>query len=158
MHIWRISNYADLRGLGGLRAAGRWHYRGRPVVYAADHPAAALLEVLVHLEFGDPADLPDSYQLLRIEVPADVPTATLAAGQLSADWRERPALTQELGSQWLAEGGTALLTVPNAIVPYATHVLINPLHPNAARLRIEAAERYPFDDRLFGPAPQRPGA
>ena len=32
------------------------------------------------------------------------------------------------------------------------------LHADAARLRIEAAERYPFDDRLFGPAPHRPGA
>ncbi|WP_155836914.1 RES family NAD+ phosphorylase, partial [Paraburkholderia mimosarum] len=43
MEFWRISNYADLRGIGGLRASGRWHYRGQPVVYLAENPALALL-------------------------------------------------------------------------------------------------------------------
>ncbi|HXH47142.1 MAG TPA: RES family NAD+ phosphorylase [Bradyrhizobium sp.] len=50
MRIWRISNFDDLSGIGGLKTDGRWHDRGRHVVYAADHPASALLEVMVHLE------------------------------------------------------------------------------------------------------------
>ena len=50
MELWRISNYADLSGAGdGLLAAGRWHTRGRRIVYLADHPASALLEMLVHM-------------------------------------------------------------------------------------------------------------
>jgi len=47
MELWRISNYADLSGAGGLQAAGRWHTRGKRIVYLADHPASALLEMLV---------------------------------------------------------------------------------------------------------------
>jgi RES domain-containing protein len=50
MELWRISNYADLSGAGGLRAAGRWHSQGKRIVYLADHPSSALLEMLVHLD------------------------------------------------------------------------------------------------------------
>ncbi len=42
MWLWRISNYADLKGIGGLRASGWWHYAGQPVVYFAEHPALTL--------------------------------------------------------------------------------------------------------------------
>jgi RES domain-containing protein len=51
-----------------MRTDGRWHVRGQRVVYLSEHPALALLEVLVHLEV-DPADVPTSYQLLTIELP-----------------------------------------------------------------------------------------
>ena len=50
MELWRISNYADLSGIGGLKAAGRWHSQGRRIVYLADHPSSALLEMLVHMD------------------------------------------------------------------------------------------------------------
>ncbi len=40
--------------------------KNTPVVYCADHPATALLEILVHV---DAEDLPPAYQLLEIEVP-----------------------------------------------------------------------------------------
>jgi RES domain-containing protein len=59
MDLWRILNYADLSGLGGLRAAGRWHSQGRRIVYLADHPSSALLEMLVHL---DRSLIPSTYQ------------------------------------------------------------------------------------------------
>ena len=68
MRLWRISNHADLSGEGGRRVGGRWHERGRPVVYLSEHPALALLENLVHLEI-DPEDLPSGYQLLTVDVP-----------------------------------------------------------------------------------------
>jgi hypothetical protein len=54
MVLWRISNFAGLKGIGGLRALGRWHFAGRPVVYLAEHPAGALLETLVHQEIRWP--------------------------------------------------------------------------------------------------------
>ncbi|MGH7819352.1 MAG: RES family NAD+ phosphorylase, partial [Candidatus Binatia bacterium] len=46
MTLWRISNHSELKGIGGLRASGRWHTAGRPIVYLAEHPALCLLEVL----------------------------------------------------------------------------------------------------------------
>src|ERR1700710_2443183 len=77
MELWRISNYADLKGIGGLRASGRWHFAGQPVVYLAEHPASALLEILVHQQLSHSEHVPDSYQLLRIEVPDDIAIAEL---------------------------------------------------------------------------------
>jgi RES domain-containing protein len=61
MVLWRISRHRDLDGLGGLRAPGGWHERGLPVVYLAETPAGALLEVCVHTAAND---VPPSYTLL----------------------------------------------------------------------------------------------
>jgi RES domain-containing protein len=61
--LWRISNHALLAGDGGLRVSGRWHTRGKRVVYCAENPAAALLEILVHfeIEIGDlPRTIPSA--------------------------------------------------------------------------------------------------
>ncbi|MBI3680362.1 MAG: RES family NAD+ phosphorylase [Acidobacteria bacterium] len=43
MTLWRVTNHVRLDGGGGLRAPGRWHTRGRRIVYCAPDPAAALL-------------------------------------------------------------------------------------------------------------------
>ena len=45
MRLWRISDFADLAGEGGLLVSGRWHSRGRRIVYLSDHPATALIEI-----------------------------------------------------------------------------------------------------------------
>lgn len=66
MNLWRISNYKDLKGLGGLKASGRWHNRGVPIVYLAETPALAMLEVLVHFDMTLD-EIPKHYQLLEIE-------------------------------------------------------------------------------------------
>src|ERR1700692_2672014 len=80
MEIWRISNYADLSGIGGVRAAGRWHSQGRRIVYLADHPSSALLEMLVHM---DRDLIPPTYQLLRIDIPPDMKIEAVTASDLA---------------------------------------------------------------------------
>lgn len=86
MELWRISNYADLSGTGGLRAAGRWHSQGRRIVYLADHESSALLEMLVHM---DRDLIPASYQLLRIVVPDDIAIQAVDAALAYADVDEQ---------------------------------------------------------------------
>ena len=149
MRLWRISNHADLAGRGGLRAGGTWHSRGRPVVYAPEHPAAALLEALVHLELDGTGGLPRRYQLLEIDAPDTVATETVRLSFLGRNWRDHEHRTRSLGDAWLRAGRTALLLVPSAIVPRTRNCLVNPLHPDTARLKIVSAARYPFDARLF---------
>lgn len=148
MRLWRISNHASLSGDGGLYASGRWHSRGRRVVYLADHPASALVEVMVHLEI-DPEDLPIHYQLLGIEVPDDVAVTALAESELPDGWRQQIAVTRARGDEWLRAGATALLRLPSAIVPEAANYLLNPAHADAARISIASALRAPFDPRLM---------
>lgn len=145
MRLWRISNHASLSGDGGLHASGRWHTRGRRVVYLADHPASALLEVMVHLEI-DAEDLPRDYQLLGVDVPDGISAAFIG---LPDGWRNDIANTRTLGDAWLREGSSALLRVPSAIVPDARNYLLNPAHADAARITISEAQRAAFDPRLM---------
>jgi RES domain-containing protein len=145
MRLWRISNHASLSGDGGLYASGRWHTRGRRVVYLADHPASALLEVMVHLEV-DAEDMPRDYQLLGVDVPDDIPAAFMG---LPDGWSDDIATTRALGDAWLREGSSALLRVPSAIVPDARNYLLNPAHADAARIAIVESQRAAFDPRLM---------
>ena len=149
MIVWRISNYLDLSGRGGLRAPARWHNAGAPVVYTASSPASALLEVLVHLELNDPDHLPDSYQLLRIDVPDSTAIAELDEGSLAPDWRKLLELTRATGDEWLRKSTSALLAVPSAIVPHTQNYLINPVHRDTRKIKINSYGNFPFDFRLF---------
>jgi RES domain-containing protein len=155
MIVWRISNYADLRGIGGLRAPGRWHGAGRAVVYLAEHPALALLELLVHLEITSVDDLPDTYQLLKVEVPDEVTLSVLDENALPGDWRINERYTQSAGNEWLGAATTILLRVPSAILPSAHNFLFNPVHSDAAGCRIVDASSVQFDHRLFKLLPAR---
>src|SRR5436305_13039600 len=116
MRLWRISNHANLSGDGGLYAAGRWHSRGHRIVYLADHPASALIEVMAHLEI-DAEDLPTHYQLLGIEVPDDIATIRIAEIELPNGWREQISLTRARGDDWLGGRAAAVRRGPSAIVP-----------------------------------------
>ena len=148
MFLWRISNHPSLAGDGALRTPGRWHTRGRRVVYCAQNPAAALLEILVHFEI-DIQDLPVRYRLLKIEAPEEAYIERMSVDQLPADWPERTEVTRALGDGWLTRGASALLSVPSAIVPETFNVLLNPAHRDAKRVVIVETGEHAIDPRLL---------
>ena len=148
MILWRVSNHATLDGGGGLRTPGRWHTRGRRVVYCAPNPATALLEVLVHAEI-DMEDLPTTFGYLEIEAPDSVSATTIFVGARARDWRTNLAVTRHAGDEWLRSGQTALLRVPSVIVPETWNPLINPLHPDATQIRIVRRHHHGIDPRLL---------
>ena len=146
MILWRISNHATLDGGGGLRAPGRWHSRGQRVVYTSACASTALLEILVNLEV-EPGRLPAAYQLLRIEAPDELAVGEVA--ELPADWRDHEQVTRGIGDSWLGEGAVPLLRVPSAVIDVESNLLLNPQHPDAARVRMLETSRRAFDPRLF---------
>jgi RES domain-containing protein len=143
--LWRVSQHRDLKGAGGLRAPGRWHERGLPVVYLAESPAGALLEACVHTSAND---VPPKYTLLALEMDTRVPVESVDVSKLPTNWPDDLHKTREIGSAWLRSGRTALLRIPSTLVPSTFNVMLNPLHPDAARVRIQSAVRYPFDPRI----------
>lgn len=145
MELWRISNYPDLSGIGGLRVAGRWHSQGRRIVYLADHPSSALLEMLVHM---DRDLIPSTYQLLRIVVPSDIAIEAVDTEELSVDWRTETMASREIGDQWLDRSTSGLLRVPSAIA-HGRNFLLNPAHPDAAKIVVAEVIDAPFDFRLL---------
>lgn len=148
MILWRISNHATLDGRGGLLAPGRWHTLGRAIVYLAETPAGALVEVLVHLEL-DLDELPRSYNLLKAEAPEDMAVKQALVEDLPKGWKEDQTITRTIGDEWLASRETALLRVPSVIVPDTFNVLLNPQHDGASRIKVLWRQQYPWDERLF---------
>jgi len=144
MILWRISRHRDLSGAGGLRAPGRWHFAGHPIVYLAQNPASALLEVCVHTSAND---VPPQFTLLRVEGPA-LRYPSIRLRDLPRAWREHPDVTREIGAAWLAKGASALLRVPSALVPETFNFLFNPRHADAIRFHVTQTFDSPFDARL----------
>jgi RES domain-containing protein len=89
---------------------------------------------------------------VAIEIPAAVWSA--ARGEtpdsLPVGWDAEPAgqVSVRLGTDWANGRASALLRVPSVIVPEETNVLINPLHPDAGRIRATKVRRWLFDPRL----------
>jgi RES domain-containing protein len=139
MIAWRLCRrpFAVLDGEGARRFGGRWNNPGWPLVYLADHPALAALEVRVHLDL--PFDLlPADYVLMQVDVPDP--------GNI-----EPAGTTVEAGTAWLASALSATVRVPSVLVPHAWNLLLNPHHPDAARAETVSIEPFRFDPRLWHP-------
>jgi RES domain-containing protein len=143
MRVWRVCRrpFADLSGEGARLYGGRWNSPGRPMVYAAESAALAVLEVRVHLDL-DWRVLPDDYVLMAIDT-GDLVGETLV---------ETPADPRAAGDVWLASGRSALLRAPSFIVPESDNVLVNPAHRDATRLAVASIRPFAFDARLW-PSP-----
>ena len=148
MELWRLTTHPDLTGEGGRLYPARWNSGGVPVSYLATSPGSAYLEVLVNLEIQDD-DVPD-FTLLRITAPGDLDIPLLHSPKSPDDeaWKDDLALTRSLGDDWLRGRRSALARVPSAILPATFNYLLNPLHPDAVRLRIAESMLARFDRRL----------
>jgi RES domain-containing protein len=147
MNLWRISNHLSLKGEGGRRAPARWHSGGEPIVYLAESPPGALLEILVHLELPEVSS-PITYTLLRIAVPdrLKIPSLTVPTTET---WKNDETLTRKLGDAWLKSRRSALARVPSSILPNTENYLLNPLNPDAARIKIAETHSAILDPRLI---------
>ena len=148
MQLWRVSRHKTLDGVGGLLVEGRWHTRGRPIVYCSSHPSLALVEWIVRLEL-EPDEIPDIIPYIVVDLPDDVADERVDAARLPTDWKNNLSGTQTIGDEWLISRRTAVLRVPSAVAPESENVLINPLHAGATRIRIVRTLDEPFDPRLL---------
>lgn len=145
MRVWRICREAhaadSLSGRGGLFASGRWHTRGRRVVYASGSLALAALEILVHV---DKDMLPPDLVQLEIDVPDKLKIQRIDLSALPAVWRSypAPAALQRLGDDWLDAGSTPALQVPSAVIPEEFNLVINPAHTEARRIRVVSKKHF----------------
>ncbi len=149
MKLWRISNYADLKGIGGIKTPGRWHNKGIPVVYLAETPSLAMLETLVHFEL-DVNEVPLNFKLLEIEYSGRKGIRRLSIDSLSGDWKQNEELTRAIGDEWLSFMQGVLLRVPSALIPHSNNYLLNPRHKLAKDAKVVSSIAHPYDQRLFG--------
>jgi len=152
IRAWRIvkRRYQEraLDGEGARIHGGRWNTPGRPVVYASESRALAILEVLAGL--GSARTLP-AYVLIGLSFdPSRVTTVDPHA--LPEDWRRSPPPegTRRIGDRWLTEGASVVLRVPSALVPQESNYLLNPRHPDFTDVRVVEAAPFDPDPRLGG--------
>jgi RES domain-containing protein len=140
--------YPVFDGEGARRAGGRWHSPGRPLIYASTCLAGALLEIVVQL---GRVGLPGSHHAAVADVSDEVAREVLTADALPG-WEAMPdsPVARAYGDRWLAEVRTAVLIVPAATAqPLQQHILLNPLHPDFARIAFRPPEPIVWDVRLF---------
>lgn len=148
--MWRIvkARYASAAwsGEGARRWPGRWNGPGSAVVYTADSPALAMLEILVNL--GHEGLLQSSYVLASADVP-DALVEELDAARLPPNWSASPCppAVQALGDAWVAGGSSVALRVPSAVVE-GHNVLLNPAHPAFREVKLGEPKPLRVDARL----------
>jgi RES domain-containing protein len=150
--VWRLtsSRWAAraFDGEGARLHGGRWNHAPTSLVYTSLTLSLAALEMLVHVD-GDtaPADL----VAVSAHLPAGLAVEHLAPTALPAGWRAFPApeACRDLGSAWAAAGSAPALAVPSVVVPREWNLLLNPRHPDLARIEIGTPEPFSFDPRLW---------
>ena len=124
--VWRIATDTpsyeadDLTGAGAKSTGGRWNEAGVPVVYASETRALACIETIAHLN--------------------GIGWDALPAGRVSIAF----------GTNWIGAQASALLVIPSIVVPEEFNVLINPRHPDSARITAAKVRKWTYDPR-FGP-------
>lgn len=149
MKLYRIadSRHPVWSGVGAMLVGGRFNSPGRPVIYAALSFAGAMLEVLVHARIGK---VPKTHAWVEAEVPDDVAVERRAAEALPADWdAQSQQSARGFGDAWLAEMRSAVLIVPSVVARAECNALVNPAHPDAARILVSAPRPVLWDERLF---------
>lgn len=148
--VWRITTarfaQTAFSGEGARLYGGRWNPKGCEVVYTAESQSLALLELMVQ---DDP--LRANYVLIPAALPADLRMMQIDAGQLPGNWRTLSArdVLQAMGQEWIRNGQTAVLAIPSAVVPAERNYLLNPRHPDFARIAIGASQSLATDTRLL---------
>jgi RES domain-containing protein len=147
---WRIvsANYKDkaFAGDGARIHGGRWNSKGVAVVYTADSLALASIEMIVNL----PAPkLLQKYVRISAQTSLNL-VSELSGADLPEDWNNRPISpsTRAIGDRWIKEQRSAVLRVPSIVVPDEYNYLLNPTHPDFARIKIGKPTIYYFDPRL----------
>jgi RES domain-containing protein len=151
MQIWRIcrARFAGeaFSGIGVRRFGGRWNSSGVPMVYASTSLALAAIELFVHLE---PNLQPDDLVSIAATLPEGEPARRLGPHELYADWwTDDFEPLRAIGDGWIREKSSLVIEVPSAALRMEWNVLVNPLHPAIADIKVEEPQPFHFDARMF---------
>lgn len=118
-------------------------------IYAGTSFAVCLVEVLVHANRGT---LPSAARCVEAVVPDGVSREAFdPAAHPRWDDPHDTAVAQAFGRAWLRDRRSALLLVPSVVTGGRdTNAVVNPDHPDAARIAVGPETPAALDPRLFG--------
>jgi RES domain-containing protein len=107
-----------------------------------------MIEYFIHI---DPEDPPKDLVVVTAEVPDNVPRTSISSKRLPSNWRQSPA-TPELagiGDRFVRDRRAPILIVPSVLAPDESNWLLNPHHPEFARIRLHSVQTFEYDSRFF---------
>jgi len=153
MIVFRIEREKYLKttltGIGASMSEGfRWNSMNTRIVYTSETRALATLEISVHLDLSE--DLPDDRYYVEIDIPEDLTIQEVKLEDLPDDWNSKPPalITQFIGDDFVNYNEAPILKVPSSIVPQEYNYLINPNHPDSAKINVVGSIKMNFDQRL----------
>ena len=150
LRLWRIvtGRHPIWSGEGARRFGQRWNPPGLAAIYTGTSFALCLVEVLVHANRTAP---PSAARYVEAEVPPDVSREAFDPG-LHPGWDDPfdTTVAQAIGRGWIEARRSALLIVPSVVTGGRdSNVVVNPQHPDAARILVGPERPVTLDARLF---------
>ncbi|MEP6712707.1 MAG: RES family NAD+ phosphorylase [Ferruginibacter sp.] len=149
MIVYRISNaiYSnDISGTGAKLNGSRWNSKGVPMLYTSNHISLAVLEMLVNTQFKDYSIALD---LIYIRLPDDEAISEITLSKIKENWKEDASYTKFIGNEFIKQSHSLLLKVPSAVIQEEYNFLVNPLHPDFKKVKIQKTKSFWPDKRLF---------
>jgi RES domain-containing protein len=139
MRLWRLTRAGQtaLDGAWTAKHGGRYSPPGPPVVNFASEAGLAVLIALRYLT----DDAPDDLVLGWTEIDATPEQVPTTGDEAIRAWV----------ADWLAEQRSLLAAVRSQVLPEADVVLMNPLHPDAARVEPLVTRPFSFAECLHTP-------
>jgi RES domain-containing protein len=152
LRLWRIVTgpHPVWSGERARLFGQRWNPPGLPAIYAGTSFAVCLIEILVHANRKSP---PSAARFVEATVPDDVSREAVGAAVIPG-WDDPydASVAQAFGGDWIRGRRSALLVVPSAVTAGRdTSVVVNPEHPDSARIAVGPEMPVALDRRLFGP-------
>lgn len=117
------------------------------MLYAASSIALAALETLVHL----PANgLPLNHYLVKVTISDETWDAREildVSGMGGWDAIPPGKTSIDFGDAWVGEQRSAVLVVPSVVVPEEDNILLNPTHPDMAKVEARTVRKWLYDPR-----------
>ena len=151
LRLWRIVTGAHSIWSGeGARLFGqRWNPPGLSAIYTGTSFAVCLVEVLVHANRKTP---PSAARYVEGVVPDDV-SREIFDPLVHVGWDDPldVSVAQAFGKAWIEGRRSALLIVPSVVTAGRDgNIVVNPGHPDAARISVGPETSVALDPRLFG--------
>lgn len=154
MQLYRICPEKYLENYTGMGASydsgARWNHPGHPVMYFALSASVAMLEMANYIP--NPRFVPPAYRLGVYDVNEDL-FDTFDSSDLPENWADypHPTVTQDIGTEWIQQGGNLGLIVPSAATAGGLEniALINAAHPKCNSIQLVKSTSKIYNPRIF---------
>ena len=115
------------------------------MLYASEHYSTAMLEKLAQ----GSGQIPPNQHYIAITIPNGASYEVLNTAALPDWYAEAQISSKAYGDEWQKKKRSLILIVPSVVARVEMNILINPEHPEFARVERSLHQPVWWDERLF---------